>query len=187
NLKLRVSSSLGFVRTLENMGKGSGMTLQTVPWAELYNALSRGVVDGCWSMWPSLVEERHYEVLKYYTALDFAWDANNVTVNKEKWDALPQEFRDAINKAAKIAEEHQYELQRRAVRKHMEWLSRQPNFEITFLTPQERSVFREKANMPAIWEELAKPWLDKAFPGENMTQKVQEELEKIRKQVEMEQ
>jgi len=187
NLKLRVSSSLGFVKTLENMGKGTGMTLQTVPWAELYNALSRGVVDGCWSMWPSLVEERHYEVLKHYTALDFAWDANNVVVNKEKWDALPQEFKDAINKAAMIAEEHQYELQRRAVREKMEWLSKQPNFTITYLTSEERATFREKANMRTIWEELCTPWLEKHYPGQNMTDKILAELDGIRKQVEMEQ
>jgi C4-dicarboxylate-binding protein DctP len=185
NLKLRVSSSLGFVRALANMGEGSGMTLQTVPWADLYNALSRGVVDGCWSMWPSLVEERHYEVLKYYTALDFAWDANNVVINLELWEEIPQEYKDAITKAAKIAEEHQYELQRRAQLENILWLSQQPDFEIYFPTAEERAVFREKANMEAVWEELAKPWLEEHYPGENMTQKVMDELDNIREKVEM--
>src|SRR6056297_596064 len=185
NLKLRVSSSLGFVKTLANMGEGSGMTLQTIPWAELYNALSRGVVDGCWSMWPSLVEERHYEVLNYYSSLNFAWDSNNVVINRDIWEGLSQEYKDAITKAARIAEEHQYELQRRAVREKIKWLSQQPDFEITFLTNEERSVFREKANMAEIWDELCKPWLEKHFPGQNMTQKIQDELENIRKEVEM--
>ena len=66
NLRMRVSSSLGFVRCLENMGRGTGMTMETIPWAEMYNALSRGVVDGFWSMVPSLIDERHVEVLKCY-------------------------------------------------------------------------------------------------------------------------
>lgn len=183
NLKLRVSSSLGFVRTLENMGEGTGMTLQTIPWADLYNALSRGVVDGCWSMWPSLVEERHYEVLKYYSDLDFAWDSNNVTINMELWKSLPKDIQEAITKAARIAEEHQYELQRRAVREKIEWLSQQPDFDIYFMTNKEREAFRDKANMMEIWEDLCKPWLEKHYPGQNMTQKILDELAAIRERV----
>jgi TRAP-type C4-dicarboxylate transport system substrate-binding protein len=41
NLKMRVSASLASVKMLGNMGKGTGMTMETIPWAELYNALSR--------------------------------------------------------------------------------------------------------------------------------------------------
>ena len=78
NLKLRVSSSLGMVRALGNMGKGTGMSIETIAWSELYNALSRKVVDGCWSTTNLLVDERHSEVMKYYTDMGFAWDAAQV-------------------------------------------------------------------------------------------------------------
>jgi TRAP-type C4-dicarboxylate transport system substrate-binding protein len=183
NLKLRVSSSLGFVRALENMGKGSGMTLETIPWADLYNALSRGVVDGCWDMWASLVDERHAEVMKYYTDLDFSWDCNNVVVNKEKWDALPQDIKTAMLRAAKEAEAHMYKVQQSSENSYKEKLKKTPGFTIVTLTPQEREVFRKKANMPAVWNELCKPWLDKNYPGQNMTQKIQAELEQIHKDV----
>lgn len=184
NLKMRVSSSLGCVMALVNMGKGTGMTVETVAWGELYNALSRGVVDGCWSMWPSLIEERHYEVLKHYTSLDWMWDGNQIAVNREKWDALPQDMKDAITKAAKIAEVHQYELARRAVRAMQEQLANEDNFEIYYPTASERAAFRDKAEMLAIWEELCKPWLDKHYPGQNMTQKILDELDAIRVRVE---
>jgi C4-dicarboxylate-binding protein DctP len=33
--------------------------------------------------------------------------------------------------------------------------------------------------MPAVWKELATPWLDKKYPGQNMTEKVMAELDKI--------
>ena len=46
-------------------------------------------------------------------------------------------------------------------------------------TEAERDVFRKKANMPAVWKELATPWLDKKYPGQNMTEKVMAELDKI--------
>lgn len=165
------------------MGKGTGMTLETIPWADLYNALSRGVVDGCWDMWASLVDERHAEVMKYYTDLDFSWDCNNVVVNKEKWDVLPQDIKNAILRAAKEAEAHMYKVQQSSENSYKEKLKKTPGFTIVTLTPQEREVFRKKANMPAVWNELCKPWLDKNYPGQNMTQKIQAELEQLHKDV----
>jgi hypothetical protein len=51
--------------------------------------------------------------------------------------------------------------------------------QIYYPTPAERDVFRKKANMPAVWKELATPWLDKKYPGQNMTQKMLDELAKI--------
>ena len=44
-------------------------------------------------------------------------------------------------------------------------------------------MFRQKSNTPAIWDELCKPWLEKKYPGQNMTQKLQDELKKIHEQV----
>ncbi|WP_024822864.1 TRAP transporter substrate-binding protein [Aminobacterium sp. UBA5514] len=183
NLKMRVSSSLGCVRGLQNMAEGTGMTVETVPWGELYNALSRGVVDGCWSMWPSLVEERHYEVIKYYTSLDWCWDANQVVINKDLWEELPDDLKAAIEKAALEAEAHQYAIQERMAEEFQAFLKDQKNFEIYYPTDEERAAFREKANVLSIWNELCKPWLDKHYPGQNMTEKILAELEANRKLV----
>jgi len=178
NLKMRVSSSLGFVKALQNMGAGTGMTVATIPWADLYNALERGVVDGCWSLWSSMVEERHFEVLKYYTGLGWSWGTNNIVVNKEKWDKLPADIQEALIKAGKVAEIREYEVHRRADADFKKIIV-DGGVEIYYPTPEERELFREKANMPIIWEELCKPWLEKHYPGQNMTQKVLDELEKI--------
>jgi len=181
NLKLRVSGSLGFVRTLENMGKGTGMTLHTIPWADLYNALQTGVVDGAWSLWPSLVEERHYEVLKHYTDLAWGWDATNFTMNRKLWDQLPADVKDALMRASKEAEARDM----REIQASIDGFRKTVaggGVQIYSPTPAERAAFREKANMPAVWKELATPWLDKRYPGQNMTQKMLEELDKITKQ-----
>jgi TRAP-type C4-dicarboxylate transport system substrate-binding protein len=183
DLKMRVSASLGFVRTLQNMGEGTGMTLQTIPWADLYNALERHVVDGCWSLWGSLVEERHYEVLKYYTALDFAWDCCNVAINRDIWNKLSKEHQEAIFKAGKYAEERDYEAHRRADRAYEKKLLTS-GLQIYFPTPQERKMFRDKARMPQIWKELCDPWLEKHFPGQNMSQNIRDELDRIRVEIE---
>lgn len=183
NLKMRVSSSLGSVRGLQNMASGTGMTVETVPWGDLYNALSKGVVDGCWSMWPSLVEERHYEVMKFYTSLDWMWDANQVVVNREVWEALPDDLKAAVQKAADEAEIHQYGIQERMASEFQDFLKKQDGFEIYYPTDAERAMFREKANALSIWEELCTPWLEKHYPGQNMTEKILAELEANREKV----
>jgi len=177
-LKLRVSGSLGFVRTLENMGKGTGMTLQTLPWADIYNALQTGVVDGAWSLWPSLVEERHYEVLKYYTDLAWGWDANSITLTRKTWDKLPQDLKDALMRAGKEAEARDMKEMQNVIEEYKKKLT-SAGIQIYTPTEAERDVFRKKANMPAVWKELATPWLDKKYPGQNMTEKVMAELDKI--------
>jgi len=51
--------------------------------------------------------------------------------------------------------------------------------QIYYPTPAEREVFRKKANMPAVWKELATPWLDKKYPGQNMTEKILADLDKV--------
>ncbi|MBE3128313.1 MAG: ABC transporter substrate-binding protein, partial [Actinobacteria bacterium] len=81
-------------------------------------------------------------------------------------------------KAGKVAEIREYEVHRRADTDFKKIMA-DGGVEIYYPTPEERESFREKANMPAIWEELCKPWLEKEYPGENMTQKVIDELEKI--------
>jgi C4-dicarboxylate-binding protein DctP len=182
NLKLRVSGSLGFVRTLENMGKGTGMTLHTIPWADIYNALQTGVVDGCWSLWPSLVEERHYEVLKYYTDLAWGWDATNITMNRNLWNKLPQDLKDVIMRAGKEAEARDIREVKAGIDGNKKTIVA-AGLQIYYPTPAERDVFRKKADMPAVWKELATPWLDKKYPGQNMTQKIMEELDKVRASV----
>jgi TRAP-type C4-dicarboxylate transport system substrate-binding protein len=179
NLKLRVSASLGFVKALTNMGKGTGMTLQTIPWADLYNALDRGVVDGCWSLWGSLIEERHHEVLKYYTALDWSWDSVSVAMNKRSWDKLPPDLKDVIFRASKEIQKRDSDAYSQVIQEYKRKLV-EAGLQIYYPTPAEREVFRKKADMLPIWDELCKPWLEKQYPGQNMTKKIQEELERVK-------
>lgn len=180
NLKMRVAPAMGPLTTLQNMGEGTGMITATVPWGDLYNALERGVVDGCWSIWSSMVEERHYEVIKYYTALNYMWGTNQVVVNKEAWDDLPKDLQEAVEKAASIAELVEYEVHRRADAEFIKIIA-DSGCEIYYPTQEELDLFKEKANMPAIWEELNTPYLEKLYPGQNMTQKILDELDRINK------
>jgi TRAP-type C4-dicarboxylate transport system substrate-binding protein len=143
------------------------------------SALDRGVVDGVWSLWGALVEERHYEVLKHYTALGFAWDCGNIAINRKLWDGLPKDLQEAIFRAGREAEARDYRERQKADVEYQKKLVA-AGLEIYYPTEAEKEVFRKKADMPAIWEELCKPWLEKHYPGQNMSKVIQDELERIR-------
>jgi TRAP-type C4-dicarboxylate transport system substrate-binding protein len=179
---MRVSSSLAFVMALENMGTGSGMMLETIPWGELYNSFSRGVVDGCWDTFSALVDERHAEVLKHYSHNAMGgWQALNIVINRELWDGLEPKYQEALHKAGADAERYLNDLYEAEENRYIQTLkSDHPNFTLTNLTPEELAVWREKSNMPAIWAELADPWLEKVWPGQKMGEKIRTELDSIR-------
>ncbi|MDR1731266.1 MAG: TRAP transporter substrate-binding protein [Synergistaceae bacterium] len=185
NLKLRVSSSLAYVRALENLGKGVGLTFETIAWAELYNALSRGVVDGCWDTYVGMVDSRHGEVIKYYThEIMGGWNAFNIVINKELWDGLEPKYQEALFKAGSEAERNFCDLFEAEDRRYIQAMkTNYPNLTLTELTPEEVSVWKDRADMPSIWAGLADPWLDKVWPGEKMGEKIRAELDSIRKQV----
>jgi TRAP-type C4-dicarboxylate transport system substrate-binding protein len=178
NLKMRVSGSTSFVRALQNMGEGTGMTVVTLPWADLYSALSRGVVDGNWTMWPSLVDERHYEVLKYYSDLNFGWDNQSVVINKDIWGELPKDLQDIVKKVAADNQAYSNKLHRESEAQYIAKVE-ESDCEIVWLTDEERAAFRKDSNMPAVWKELCEPWLEKHFPGQNMSEKLQKQLADI--------
>ncbi len=180
DLKFRVSGSVQCVEMLRNIGKGTGMTMETLPWADIYNALERGVMDGIWTSYSSLIEERHFEVVKYFTDLRFWPDVTSIVINKEIWDGLPDDLKNAIERAAKMAEERTYEVYRRAEGEYKNILE-DAGLEIYPVTDEERSLWIEKADPTALWMQLAKPLIDELYPGENMTEKILEEINDLRK------
>ncbi len=176
---MRVSGSLGFVRCVQNMSEGTGLALETIPWADVYGALERGVVDSAWSLWGSLIEERHYEVLTYYTDLGFGFDQNNVAINQQLWQGLPLDIQDAIMKAGVFAEERDFEIHRR-IDKEYQLVLRDFGLEIHYPTPEEKAVFRERARMGEVWEELCLPWFEDRYPdGRAKMNEVLAELDHI--------
>jgi len=180
NWKFRVSGSAAYVMVMENMGRGTGMTLETIPWADVYNALERGVVDGCWASYGHMVDARIGEVTKYYTELGLGWDANNIVINLDLWNELPADLQDAIQLAGIRAQERDLQAERRNNFVYKEELLATTNIQITELTPEERAVFREKADMPSVWAQEVTPWLEKAYPGENKTQELMDALDYIK-------
>jgi TRAP-type C4-dicarboxylate transport system substrate-binding protein len=180
NLKnFRVSGSTQAVAAIRNMAEGSGMSLQTMPWADVYNALQLGVVDSCWVGWSTLVESRLTEVVKYFTPVYFLWDAGYIYFNADLWDSLSPDLQEAVMRAGDEAQLRHWEAYRRSELVHRQRIV-EAGIEIYDLTAAEREAFIRKANTPAIWAQLVDPWLEEQYPGQNKSAALQRELDSIR-------
>ena len=79
-----------------------GATARDIPMAEMYDSVSKGVVDGTLVGIETLKSFKMADVCKYTT---FAWQVGNMytfylAMNKAKWDALPKDIQKIFNEVS---------------------------------------------------------------------------------------
>lgn len=77
-----------------------GMSTATIAGAEVYEALSRGTVDGTFNAVADWTGWGYQDVLRYtITGLDFGYFGVMIAMSNEKWSSLPEDVQDAIIEA----------------------------------------------------------------------------------------
>lgn len=76
--------------------KALGAVPTLIPMPDNYQALDKGVIDGMGAPWEATHGFRLYEVAKYYTMVPLSAVYFSLSVNKDKWNSLPKDIRDAI-------------------------------------------------------------------------------------------
>jgi TRAP-type C4-dicarboxylate transport system substrate-binding protein len=76
--------------------KAVGAVPTLIPMPDNYLSLDKGVIDGMGAPWEATYAFRLYEVVKYYTMVPLSAVYFSMSVNKEKWDNLPKDVKDAI-------------------------------------------------------------------------------------------
>jgi len=74
-----------------------GATPVQIPSPEVYNALDRGIVEGCVIPWEGCKSFKFYEVVKYHTAIDIACGMNVAAINLKTWNGLPPDIQKIFN------------------------------------------------------------------------------------------
>ena len=90
-LKIRVTEGPPF----EQM-RAMGGTPMSIPLADTYISMQKGVIDGMGAPYEVILGLRLYEVSKYYTEVPFPAEYFSIAMNKDKWNSLPQGVKDAI-------------------------------------------------------------------------------------------
>ena len=96
-LKMRVPS-----RVSAEMLEALGAVPVGMPVPSVYEALSRGVVEGAWIPWTIMRPFRLHEVTRYHTEVSLSCALFLMTMNKARYDGLPAEVRAIIDETTGI-------------------------------------------------------------------------------------
>ena len=91
-LKFRIQAS----DVLEEQFKAVGGNPQKIAFAEVYQALQSGVVDGAENPWSNIYTKKFYEVQKYITESDHGVLDYIVATNAKWWNDLPADVRKGL-------------------------------------------------------------------------------------------
>jgi C4-dicarboxylate-binding protein DctP len=130
-----------------------GGKAQFVDYTELYMALKRKTIDGCWMPPGSVLGRKVYEVQEYMTICNANFPQFLYVMNLKKWKSLSKDVQNILLKAGKKAEEWNIAVVQKYSQAYTNKL-KQLGLKIHVLTPEERKVWIDIA-IP-IWNEWAK-------------------------------
>ncbi len=100
-MKVRVMNNDLFVGMIGSMGGNA----TPMAFAEVYQALKTGVVDGAENNPPSYESTNHFEVAKYYSLTEHLIIPECLCVSKKSWDKLTPELQEIVRAAGRASAE----------------------------------------------------------------------------------
>lgn len=123
----------------------------SIDWAEVYNALSSGVVDGEFVMPTWLATAKHYEVLKYATRNRSVIGIQTLAMRKDRFDKLPPNVQKAILDSAKEAEDYGNKLDQELTEKARAYAGK---LGVQTYTPNDQEMKQWRETGRSIWKEF---------------------------------
>ena len=115
-MKVRVMNNDLFVGMIESLGGNA----TPMAFAEVYQSLKTGVVDGAENNPPSYESTNHYEVAKFYSISEHLIIPECLCMSKKTFDALSEDDRKIVQEAGKASAELQRKLWAEREKKSME-------------------------------------------------------------------
>jgi tripartite ATP-independent transporter DctP family solute receptor len=134
--------------------KSWGIEPIPVPWAETFNALQQGVVDGQDNPYVTILSMKFYEVQKYITEIDYIYNIGVLIIQEKFFQSLPKDIQDALSKAGKDSTEFGYQLNDKGVEKDKEALKEKGM--VLLGPPKDKMewINRAKSTWPEFYEML---------------------------------
>lgn len=105
-LKIRVMESPLMVNTLNAMGGAA----TPMSYSELYTALQQGVLDGGENAAGNVLNDKFYEVSKYYSLTHHFRPPGIVAISMTSWDRLSDDQKQALSEEAAALQDYEIEL-----------------------------------------------------------------------------
>ncbi len=168
-LKFRIQQS----HVLQAQFKALSASPQKLAFAEVYNALQTGVVDGQENTWSNIESKKYYEVQKYFSETNHGVLDYLVVTNAKFWKGLPDDIRTELeNILAEVTaevNERAYELAMASRQKVIDFGKETGNTEVLTLTNVELARWREA--MQPVWkqfeQEIGKEVIEAALAANN--------------------
>ena len=139
---------------LEEQFKAVRANPRKMSFAEVYQGLQTGVVNGTENTWSNYYSQKVHEVQKYMTESDHGLIDYMVITNTKFWKGLPDDVRSELET---IMAEVSVEVNKQADelnRTAKEDIAKAGTTEIIELTPQQRAEWREA--MRPVWQKFEK-------------------------------
>jgi len=166
-LKVRVIQSPIYIDTFNALGANA----VPMPVTEVYNALEQKIVDAQENAISMTESSRYYEVQKYFSVSQHAYNPQTLMMSKKTWDKLSKDEQTILMAAAKEASVFQRKLTRDEADKSLANLKK--TMEVSTLPSAEVAKIREKLK-PVITKHSA-------IVGEDFVKQVYAEIDKVRK------
>ncbi|KYH31791.1 TRAP transporter substrate-binding protein [Neomoorella mulderi] len=131
--------------------KAWGAIPTPLPLTEVYTALSQKIIDGEGLQLTWADNGRHFEIAKYSTNINYGAPVQLLLMRADKFNALPQDIKDAVEKAAKEAEQYNIQVNTDAMAKAKE-NALKAGVKFYDLSPEEMKVWQDIA--PMIWKQF---------------------------------
>ena len=126
-----------------------------MPVPKVYEALSRGVVEGTWIPWTIMRPFRLHEVTKYHTEVALSCALFLMTMNKKRYDGLPADIRKIVDDSTGMALARRLGQMWQDDEKPGRALAVKRGHEILKLTDSERERWQE------ITQKVVDAWIEK--------------------------
>ncbi|HEX7387200.1 MAG TPA: TRAP transporter substrate-binding protein [Castellaniella sp.] len=148
-LKFRIQSS----DVLEAQFRQLGANPQKLAFAEVYQALQTGVVDGAENPWSNIYSQKFHEVQKTIAVTNHGALDYMVITNAGWWDGLPADVREALKKAMAGATEHANKLASEINDRDQKRIADAGKAKIQTLTKQDVAEWR--AAVQPVWTKFS--------------------------------
>jgi C4-dicarboxylate-binding protein DctP len=122
--------------------------------AEVYNGLQQGVIDGQENPYSNIESQSFHTVQKHITESNHGYIGYVNSINKEFFDSLPGELQDCVTSAAGEASAYNREIAADLNAEAKQTVLDAGTTKITELTPEQRQEFKDMV-VPSVWNEYA--------------------------------
>ena len=129
---------------------------ETTPmaFAEVYNGLQQGVIDGQENPYSNIESQNMHTVQKHISESNHGYIGYVHTINTEFFESLPADLQDCVTAAADEASTYNREIAAELNEEAKQTILDAGTTEILELTPEQRQAFKD-AVVPSVWNEYA--------------------------------